>query len=378
MRRETKTKLILLAVSVVLSIAIAEIGLAIFYPRATVSRLRSRSVGMFLPSEILPYRLRPNARGRHTTDEFNVEVHINAQGHRGPDFDLDKRDAYRILVVGDSFTFGWGVGNHETFSARLQERLGASPSERRIEVVNAGWASCYYPDTYYLYLKRIGLDIDPDLVIVGFFIGNDVDHDKVRENVWTATDENGLPTKIESPHVEIENGYRVLKVRPRRYRYPVLRNSHLFQAIADLNRSMRTKRGMYFNHWIYRDHYEDRTIEAVDNVQRLFLAMADLTADKDAELLVVMIPAREQLHPEEYPFADYPFMQDLDLEKPQRVFAEFFSSSGIRYLDLLPAMKTERRERDLYFPIDGHWNRHGHEVAADRIAEALVEGGYWR
>ena len=54
--------------------------------------------------------------------------------------ELASDDAFRILVLGDSFTFGYGVENDETYSVQLQNLLNER-LDRTVEVVNAGFAS---------------------------------------------------------------------------------------------------------------------------------------------------------------------------------------------------------------------------------------------
>jgi hypothetical protein len=65
-------------------------------------------------------------------------------------------------------------------------------------------------------------------------------------------------------------------------------------------------------------------------------------------------------------------MRDYDLEKPQRIFAEFFAANGIEYIDLLPALRAEARAAQLYFPADQHWNIRGNETASRLLADALL------
>ena len=100
-------------------------------------------------------------------------------------------------------------------------------------MINGGFAAGYYPDTYYLYLKNIGLDLDPDLVLLGLFIGNDIDYPTAGENEWTSVDADGLPLSIQNIGSTVDDGGYLVRSNPAgRYRYPVLRNSHLIQLAA--------------------------------------------------------------------------------------------------------------------------------------------------
>ena len=57
-------------------------------------------------------------------------VSTNAKGFRGPPLEPQKT-SYRVLCLGDSVTFGWGVAEDESYPARLRKSLG-------LEVINAG------------------------------------------------------------------------------------------------------------------------------------------------------------------------------------------------------------------------------------------------
>ncbi len=71
----------------------------------------------------------------------------------------------RLVFLGDSFTFGEDVSDHETFSFQLQQLL--DPSRERIEVVNLG-VHGYGHDQMLLYLREVLPVVEPDVVVVGY------------------------------------------------------------------------------------------------------------------------------------------------------------------------------------------------------------------
>ena len=69
---------------------------------------------------VLGYAHRPDWETVHETEEFRVTVRTNALGLRGgPSAAKKARDTYRVLVIGDSFAFGFGVEDDQTFAAVL-------------------------------------------------------------------------------------------------------------------------------------------------------------------------------------------------------------------------------------------------------------------
>ena len=170
-----------------------------------------------------------------------------------------------------------------------------------------------------------------------------------------------------------EKGYRVAKKKRRRYRIPILRDSHVAQLAAQAISALRSKREHYAQRtWMYHEHYAQRTRLVVEKVQKLFLAMSEMAAQRHIQLVVVLIPAREQVYPDEYPFDDYDFLEERDLDKPQRIFTDFFEAAGIAYLDLLPLMKLQPTRPTLYYPVDRHWTFHGNDVGSTAMAEYLL------
>jgi hypothetical protein len=375
--RPARARVVWVLASVGLSLLLAEGFLRLFFPQPTLAQ-RYRDVPRIAQeSPTLPYALRPGSRGRLRSPEFDVAVSINAQGYRGPDFSPGKGRRWRILAIGDSFTFGHGVEDGETYPSRLGALLGDEA-----EVINAGFASGYAPDTYYLYLKTDGLVLRPDVVLVGFFIGNDIDHPLSDENEWLAVDAQGLPLRIRNRYVMISDGYGISRDIQFRYRVPVLRDSHLFQLAIEAampvlpdslkgDRIARLNRDIPAYTYIYRPEYPPRTQALVEQVRRLFLAMSALAREASSALVVVMIPELGQVDPTRILGGTPPV--PIDLEKPQREFSEWFRAHEIRYVDLLPVMRAGGP--GLYFPVDRHWTRAGHQLAAEVLARYLEAAG---
>src|SRR6266850_3822339 len=93
---------------------------------------------IYEPDPLLYWRLKPNQNCYTKVD--HKPVHINSHGTRGPEFQSQKpTNSFRIISLGDSKTFGWGLSESETYSSLLekwlQERVG---THYRVEVVNAG------------------------------------------------------------------------------------------------------------------------------------------------------------------------------------------------------------------------------------------------
>src|SRR5689334_22432987 len=111
---------------------------------------------IYEPDAKLYWKLKPNQDCFTKID--HKPVHVNAQGTRGPEFAQNTpANTIRILSLGDSRTFGWGLADEETYSRRLekllQQRFGDG---KRVEVINAGVNAWSYPQIA-VYLRDVGL-----------------------------------------------------------------------------------------------------------------------------------------------------------------------------------------------------------------------------
>ena len=99
------------------------------------------------------------------TDEFEFAAAINRYGFRGPEISQKKPQGLkRILIVGDSFLFGWGVNDDQTFTHIVVDRE-INGEQKRYEILNAAGGSLS-PLIYYVMLKKRLPDFEPDVVVV--------------------------------------------------------------------------------------------------------------------------------------------------------------------------------------------------------------------
>ncbi len=96
---------------------------------------------------------------------------INSRGLRDREYPLDKpAGVRRILVLGDSYAWGYGVSDDEIFTEILEQKLSLNDS--KWQVLNSG-VSGWGTDQQYLYLKEEGIHYEPDVVVLAFFLLND-------------------------------------------------------------------------------------------------------------------------------------------------------------------------------------------------------------
>ncbi|UCE62940.1 MAG: SGNH/GDSL hydrolase family protein, partial [Nitrospirota bacterium] len=121
------------------------------------------------PSKVLGFTMVPNFEGRGPLD---VPIKTNAQGFRddGEHSWTKPPGVIRILGLGDSFTFGWGVSLEETFLKKLEGRMRRLTG-LKIETINAG-VPIWDLNHYYVYYKEIGVRYAPDIVLLSYFFND--------------------------------------------------------------------------------------------------------------------------------------------------------------------------------------------------------------
>jgi len=109
---------------------------------------------------------RPGHVGTFGQDAGRVSIRINSLGLRDREMAYGRTEGRgRILVVGDSFAWGFGVEADQIFTERMETRLSD------VDVLNAG-VSGYSTDQELLWLENDGMKYQPDLVLL-LLSGND-------------------------------------------------------------------------------------------------------------------------------------------------------------------------------------------------------------
>jgi len=373
--------LTILTVTTVILLVVLEVTFRTFLPQPTINQLIKGSPAIYEQSDYLPWKLKPNTESIHygLFNEYVVNVRINGVGLRNSEIG-SKDGTFRILVLGDSFTFGYGVENEETYPAQLQKILNER-MDGKVEVINAGYASGYAPDAYYAYLKKEGFVLQPDMVLIGFFVGNDfIDFS---EEQWVEVDEFGLPVKLSGGDWVDEYGRR-RQLSPGRefisnsavYRVHLFFNtySHVYSFVKHRLKNVIVKQSSSATIF-YRKNYTFEEQVIFDKTTTLFRGIHSLTRLNNASLSIILIPGKETtvevfktslkfygLEPSEF-----------DFFKVSKLMTEFGDAEGIPIIDLQPSLAEYARQGDeqLYFSIDRHWTPAGHKRVAEVLAAQL-------
>jgi len=292
-------------------------------------------------------------------------------------------DVYAV-AIGDSFTWGHGVENNQTWPKVLESFLGK-------EVVNMGLTYGTSPIQYYRILERYAVSLNPKVVLVGFFSYNDfVDSwyfrqwEQAKVNVSDVVYNN----YISLPQDEVENFQN--KPLNKKIRLFLKKHSAVFRMYRKFEKSfikrktlkIKLKQGwlplpkndFYFTQYDYNKS-KDEFKYGLELSQEAVLDSQKLCVKKGIRFIVVLMPARSEV------YFDYIIKNNkvIDREKAfsnYHKFKKFLELNGIEYIDLFPFLQEKARESEkLYFTDDGHWNVLGNYLVGQYINDYLKSTG---
>ena len=333
-----------LAASTALTLGLLEAALRVVNAASPMFIFYSDSFGRYRGQPGAPhYDTRLNSRG------FNDEERAIS---RPPGVD------HRVVAIGDSFAFGT-VPYADNY-LRLAEQ--ALARDANVEVVKMGVAGTE-PRDYLAILVEEALAYRPDLVMVGFYTGNDFEarERKAYEHSYVATLGNFLWHMGRAGRtVVITDG----DGGPRAYddQAPSLPADRFLQIQVERSR-------------IYTDTdawLEGATARAVGYLTD----MRNVTRRAGAGFLVVIIPDEVQVDAalqDQLAVLLNRSREAIDFTRPTRGIVHALGQQDIRVLDLLPLFVEQGRHTRLYRPLDTHWNRAGNRLAAEAVARELGE-----
>lgn len=171
-------KALLLTTSALLTLLVCEVASRAFYP-TTVAHFvgcDGKPADMDVPDPYLEFRLKPNFCGEQVSTEFRTSVRTNSSGFRNDqEFHREKpTGTFRILALGDSFTFGWGVEESQAYPNVLARKLERQSGEK-VEVFNLGvWN---YGTLQELRVFHQLENYQPDLITLEFYARNAFVHE---------------------------------------------------------------------------------------------------------------------------------------------------------------------------------------------------------
>ncbi len=280
----------------------------------------------------LGWALKPNIRRLRVFGDKTLNS--NSKGIRGEtEYSYEKSRRTRILILGDSFTFGDGVSDDETYAAQLQQMLP------EVEVINFG-VHGYGHDQMLLYWKQEGVRYRPDILILGF-IPEDAERNMIgfRDFSKPRFEWNGRSLRLRN--VPVPTPAVVYAQEPRRSRFV-----DLLRILAD-EISVRTGR--------HETKKQALTREILREIARTAKGAGATT------VFVHLGDARSQ--------------ERGDKTAGEMAFLKVCDDLGVRCLFLRRHFQAEKDRSGVEFRQEGHFDAAGHRLTASGIRDFLLKEG---
>ncbi|HXW07252.1 MAG TPA: hypothetical protein VD833_18595 [Vicinamibacterales bacterium] len=321
--------------------------------------------GLFEDDPVAGFRLKPHARVRFRTAETDAVIAINGLGVRDDEEIGPKPPGERrVLILGDSLVLSVQVPVEQTFAELLERQLNAGGIETGHRVINAG-VQGYGPVEELLLFRRIAGQVQPDLVIVIVFVGNDAEEALASQAKLAAG-----PARATLRETFL--------TRLRR----LLRRSMVWQ-ILRMRVGSATGRLTVFREpepplQSYAAQPAPRIADGLALARRCVEAIAAEGDRLGARTAIVLMPARFQVDD-----GDYGRLRDIvrdaggDLVRDAAThrFEAELSTLGLPQLDLLPALRRALPGPDLFYQSTVHLTPLGHRVVASALADFIRAEG---
>ena len=341
------------------------------------------------PDPVLGTRLTPDLEGWWTQEEheFRVPVKINSLGLRDIERTEEKpAGAKRVLLIGDSHVEALQVPLEEAIGRQLEALL--REQDQNIEVVSAG-VSGYGTAGELLFFRQRGWKLDPDLVLLAFYPGNDV--------------KNNSPVleKALVPEYGTDGGIvRVAGAKPFKGRRSLLSRSHAYTylrkliltrqpavaaALAKVGlmkkaalRKAPESEGVPLDYWVYAEPAPPEWQEAWRYTERNLDDLRSAVEARGARFAVMIVTTRDHVYRESWKQLreTYPRLArgTWNLDGPDQRVLAWCRSRDVPCLHLFPVFEEakQRGAERLHYVYDGHWTGPGHALAARSAADFIA------
>lgn len=260
---------------------------------------------------------RPNVSARL----MNVRVEINSDGFRDDELPIPRNDKHRIIFLGDSLTFAWGVEKVNSFEHLLEASLNdVTPTE----IINFGTGNYNTEQEVNLFIEE-GLKYEPDKVVIFYFIN----------------DAEPTPQKSKMEFLSRSRAFTFFWSRIKAAASRVLSSKSFHEYYSNLYRADQPG-------WL--------------RVKSSFVKIKEICNDQGFDLQVVILPELHDL-------INYPFKEE------HAKLTTFLQQNGIPHLDLTHNFSTETNSVRLWVARDdAHPNRLAHKMIAEYSFPFIAQG----
>jgi lysophospholipase L1-like esterase len=301
---------------------------------------------------------------------IGVPVAINGEGLRGEEIRTPKPPhTVRLLAVGDSVTFGYGIPVEDTYAKVLERRLNEKASAQiRYEVVNGGTLGGSLGD-YYYFLSQKAEPLQPDIILIGLTL-NDI----------LVYSESGA---IDGTGAQWHGGRLALT---RRLSHFLLHHSQLYMLVYSRLKSFLYGSGALDINKVHGSNFLTLSppsayqAEAWASSLGMLSRIVGFCREHRYKVVIVLFPMQMQMSAPMRQFYQEKYHLQLGggtlSGDPQRRLLEFAATKGLTLIDLLPIYRAYDSEelylRNKMISSDPtHPSIKGNQIAAEEIFRVL-------
>ena len=354
-----------IVISVVIGLAVVEWAMRAM--AGSIQSSESMDEGFILFDSRLGWKLNPGWQGNHIHHDFEVRYRVNELGFRGENVLQLTGNGRKVLFLGDSFTFGLGVDEGQTFSDFLNDSsLGADA-----DFFNLGLPG-YAPDQQLILLEDL-LSYRSDTLVWVIYLGNDLLDIRYPFPLQAAY---GKPYfELEGSQLQLENSPVPLKAKSPKYQAmsvssAILDGFDLYpdwqDFLSDFQIGTRINSIVGFDESALKSHIEERLKGDI----ALFLAMTDraraMITGQGGKMAFALMPGSGYFREDTVP--------GVYQRTTANALLDALKDRGYRVADLGPELERQIDSgKQLFHPNEGHLTPEGHR----EVAEILAASGLW-
>ncbi len=356
-RLSRRKQLLFYLVLGLLLLVFAEAALQVFY-RASVGRWLWQwwAVPIYETDPVRLYRLKSHLDFTHRTREYTARYLTDARGLRigegEPSLPAPKSNGvFRVLALGPSFAFGWGVNNEECYMRQIAD--GLRVPGRRIELVNLGTPS--QPVSYQLkWLRETGHGDQPDLIV---------------QTVFGSPGALECDDQLPPVRPKVRDGY--LQLQPvtwwkklRLWSASLFYGWHLYQGVMDA-RAGAAGDGREF----YRKEESVSDAECLRRY-RSYLEFVRAAVTNRHQVVFLHVPQAHVVRPADHRRAKDP-VDPFDARRHAARITSLLRSNGIHFLNPTEALVEKDRSARMYYLYDIHFTPAGNNAVSEYVLPRL-------
>lgn len=298
----------------------------------------------FLPaSDTAPILGEPNRRARQikNTGDYNVAVNFNQYGFRDSK-DVSSGTAEDIYLVGDSYSFGWGVEEEQTAAAQLQKLLGKTVFNLSIPSGIDGYESLLN------HARKLGADVKRAIVFI--------------------TMENDLcvcaPPIAKTPMADAPTGRSMLG----EIKEYMTAHSALYLSVTSWVQQTTLLKSLFIRLGLITPNLDAARGDAISDAAIVASVRRTAQLASRFEAMVVIAPARTLWWGDDE--------TRIAASRIHKDFVDQLQAAGVDAIDLKPVFERTDKPLSLFFTYDPHWKPATHKLIAEAVADQLPEK--WR